>query len=76
MVRRSVGECFTKLMGFALVVAVSLTTAVLAQNVVVNPTSSQNIVQPAGTQTSTNNLGNIRYVTANYNWSATPTSPS
>lgn len=42
---------------------------------VTNPTSSQNIVQPASsgvsTQFSTNNLAKIRYVTASWNWSYT-----
>ena len=42
----------------------------------VNPAVSQNVVQPAGTQLSTNNLSNITYATASYNWSASPTSPS
>ena len=42
----------------------------------VNPAVSQNMVQPAGTQLSTNNLSNITYATASYNWSASPTSPS
>jgi len=46
----------------------------LAQNVVVNPTGNQNIVQPVGTSTSINNLSNIRYVTPSYNWSFTLTS--
>jgi len=41
-------------------------------SVSVSPSASQNIVQPVGTQTSVNNLSNIRYVTASMNWSATP----
>lgn len=45
----------------------------LAQtNVVTNPVGSQDIVQPVNTQTSTNNLGGIRYVTAIYRWSQSP----
>lgn len=37
-----------------------------------NPTATQAIAQPEGTQFSTNNLANIRYVTASWNWSQTP----
>jgi hypothetical protein len=36
------------------------------------PVSSQSISQPAGTQFSVNNLGNIRYVTPSWNWSQAP----
>jgi len=50
----------------------SLVAAVSAQTVVTNPTSSQNIVQPVGTQLSSNNVANIRYVTAAFNWSISP----
>ena len=38
----------------------------------VNPAGSQAIAQPAGTQFSANNLANIRYVTASWNWAQTP----
>jgi soluble cytochrome b562 len=37
------------------------------------PVASQNVVQPAGTQFSTNNLANARYVTSSWNWLQTPT---
>jgi len=37
------------------------------------PSASQNIAQPVGTQFATNNLANIRYVTASWNWLQTPT---
>jgi len=37
-----------------------------------NPSASQTIAQPAGTQFSTNNLANIRYVTSSWNWAQTP----
>ena len=36
------------------------------------PAASQNVVQPAGTQFSTNNLANTRYVTTSWNWVQTP----
>ena len=36
------------------------------------PVVSQSISQPAGTQFSANNLANIRYVTASWNWSQKP----
>ncbi len=42
----------------------------------VAPASSQNVVQPAGTQLSINNLSNITYATASYNWLASPSTPS
>jgi len=38
----------------------------------VSPSASQNIAQPEGTQFSTNNLANIRYVTSSWNWSQSP----
>ncbi len=41
-------------------------------NVSTIPVASQNVAQPAGTQFSVNNLANIRYVTASWNWSQTP----
>jgi hypothetical protein len=41
-------------------------------NLSTNPTSSQTIAQPAGTQFATNNLANIRYVTTSWNWAQTP----
>lgn len=41
-------------------------------NLSTTPTASQNITQPMGTQFSTNNLANIRYVTGNWNWAQTP----
>jgi hypothetical protein len=37
----------------------------------ISPATNQNIAQPAGTQFSTNNLANIRYVTPSWNWSYT-----
>ncbi len=37
-----------------------------------SPSSSQNIVQPLGTQFSTNNLANIRYVISTWNWLQSP----
>ena len=41
-------------------------------NVSTTPAASQNVVQPAGTQFSTNNLANARYVTTSWNWVQTP----
>jgi hypothetical protein len=41
-------------------------------NLSTNPVAAQNIAQPAGTQFSTNNLANIRYVTSSWNWAQTP----
>ena len=41
-------------------------------NVSTTPAASQNVVQPAGTQFSTNNLSNARYVTSSWNWVQTP----
>ena len=41
-------------------------------NLSTNPTASQTIAQPAGTQFATNNLANIRYVTASWNWLQSP----
>jgi hypothetical protein len=41
-------------------------------SVSVTPAGSQNIAQPAGTQFSTNNLANIRYVTPSWNWMQSP----
>jgi hypothetical protein len=41
-------------------------------NLSTTPVASQTIAQPEGTQFSTNNLANIRYVTANWNWAQTP----
>jgi hypothetical protein len=42
-------------------------------NLSTNPTTSQAIAQPVGTQFTTNNLANIRYVTASWNWLQSPT---
>jgi len=42
-------------------------------NVSTTPAASQIIAQPEGTQFSVNNLGNARYVTANWNWLQSPT---
>jgi hypothetical protein len=36
------------------------------------PSANQNIAQPADTQFSANNLANIRYVTASWNWTQSP----
>ncbi len=41
-------------------------------NISTNPVANQSIAQPAGTQFSTNNLANIRYVTSSWNWAQTP----
>jgi len=41
-------------------------------NVSTTPAASQNVIQPAGTQSSTNNLANARYVTSSWNWSQSP----
>src|SRR5271166_584272 len=41
-------------------------------NISINPVATQAIAQPAGTQFSANNLANIRYVTASWNWGQTP----
>jgi hypothetical protein len=37
-------------------------------NVSTAPVASQNVVQPAGTQFSINNLANVRHVTSSWNW--------
>jgi hypothetical protein len=42
-------------------------------NVSTAPAASQNVVQPAGTSFSTNNLANARYVTPSWNWAQSPT---
>jgi hypothetical protein len=42
-------------------------------NISTTPTATQAIAQPVGTQFSTNNLANIRYVTSSWNWAQTPT---
>ena len=54
--------------GLNLVVPLSASSG-LTQNVVVNPTSSQAVVQPAGTNFSANHLAGIRYVVPGYNFS-------
>ena len=41
-------------------------------NVSTTPTGNQNVSQPAGTAFSTNNLANVRYVTAAWNWVQRP----
>jgi len=41
-------------------------------NVSTAPSVSQNVVQPVGTQFSINNLANVRYVTASWNWLQSP----
>ncbi|HYM76914.1 MAG TPA: hypothetical protein VE377_13130 [Candidatus Dormibacteraeota bacterium] len=41
-------------------------------NVSTAPAASQNVVQPPGTQFSTNNLANARYVTPSWNWGQSP----
>ncbi|MFZ0805367.1 MAG: hypothetical protein WAN03_04260 [Candidatus Sulfotelmatobacter sp.] len=43
-----------------------------AGSISINPVATQAIAQPAGTQFSANNLANIRYVTASWNWAQTP----
>jgi hypothetical protein len=42
-------------------------------NVSTAPVANQNVAQPEGTQFSTNNLANVRYLTASWNWLQTPT---
>lgn len=42
-------------------------------NVSTTPAASQNVAQPEGTQFSTNNLANVRYVTSSWNWMQSPT---
>jgi hypothetical protein len=42
-------------------------------NVSTAPAASQNVAQPEGTQFSANNLANVRYVTASWNWVQSPT---
>jgi hypothetical protein len=59
------------LRGRVLLVGLLLSAALLAQNVVTNPTGSQNIVQPAQTQLNVNNLENTIYVDQ-FNWSIAP----
>ena len=41
-------------------------------NVSTTPAASQNVAQPEGTQFSTNNLANIRYLTPSWNWVQSP----
>ena len=41
-------------------------------NVSTTPAASQNVVQPEGTQFSTNNLANVRYLTPAWNWVQSP----
>lgn len=41
-------------------------------NVSTTPAASQNVIQPAGTQFSSNNLANARYVTTSWNWVQSP----
>ena len=43
-----------------------------AGNLSTNPVANQNISQPGGTQFSANNLANVRYVTATWNWLQSP----
>ena len=42
-------------------------------NVSTTPAASQNVIQPAGTQFSVNNLASARYVTTSWNWVESPT---
>ena len=42
-------------------------------NVSTTPAASQNVAQPEGTQFSTNNLANVRYLTPSWNWVQSPT---
>ena len=42
-------------------------------NVSTVPAASQNVAQPEGTEFSVNNLANVRYVTASWNWMQSPT---
>lgn len=65
-----------KLLVFPLGTIALFGTDVLGQKVVTNTTPFQNPVQSIGAQTSTNNSGYVHYVTASYNWSATPMSPA
>ncbi len=41
-------------------------------NVSTAPVANQNVAQPEGTQFSANNLANVRYVTASWNWVQSP----
>ncbi len=41
-------------------------------NVSTVPAASQNVAQPEGTEFSVNNLANVRYVTASWNWMQSP----
>ena len=41
-------------------------------NVSTVPVANQNVAQPEGTQFSANNLANVRYVTASWNWVQSP----
>jgi hypothetical protein len=56
----------------ALLIGFLCTGVALAQNVVVNPTSTQDIVQPPATQLQTNNFDGVRYYDASWNWSNAP----
>lgn len=60
----------------AMLLGLLLPGVLLAQNVVVNPTGNQNIVQPAGTSLNDNTFNQIRYYTASDNWTQSPSSPT
>lgn len=66
----------TKLLVFPLVIVAPLVTDFLGQRAASNTMSFQTSAHPAGAQTSTDNPGNIHYVTPSYNWSITPISPA
>ena len=61
-----------KLLLFMLITWVLAPVALFGQNVVINPTGSQNITQPVSsgvtTQFSANNIAGARYAVASYNW--------
>src|ERR1700730_3641694 len=63
------GVCM--LSGRVLLVGLLFSGSLLGQNVVVNPTGSQNVVQPAGTELNVNDFENTIYVDR-FNWSIAP----
>jgi hypothetical protein len=54
-----------------LVGLVAFAVSAFTQNVVVNPTGNQNVVQPSGTSLNDNTFNNIRYAASSDNWSDT-----
>lgn len=74
-VRASARGCFARSVTSLLSVFLVL-PALFSQNVVTNPSSTQQIAHPIETRFEPDNFANIRYVTPLWNFSLTPTSPS